>query len=221
MNQPVGVTQKTLGQAADLLRSGGVVAFPTETYYGLAVDPFNQGALERLFQIKQRARNLPILVLVSGREQLYQVVDQIPPIYNRLIDTFWPGPLTLVCPARCTVPLQLTGNTGTVGVRWSPSETANQLIGAFGGPITATSANRSGFPAAVSAEEAARIFDGEVDLILNGGQTPGGSGSTLVGLRGLSLRCLREGKIAFSVVQACVTSDSLKRYNQDTGGIYG
>jgi L-threonylcarbamoyladenylate synthase len=198
-----------------------VVAFATETYYGLAVDPFNASALERLFRIKRRSKELPILVLVSGRAHVDQVVDQMPASLDRLADFFWPGPLTLVCPARATVPPLLTGNTGTVGVRWSPSTTANRLIAAFDGPITATSANRSGAPAAVSAAEVARIFDDEVDLILDGGQTPGGSGSTLVGLRGNTLICLREGKIPFTAVQACTVSESQTSDNHTTGGTYG
>lgn len=204
MKQPVIVAEAALLQAASLLRSGRVVAFPTETYYGLAVDPFNVHALERLFQIKKRPRELPILMLVSGREQLHRATDNLPPEYDRLIECFWPGPLTLVCPARGCVPSQLTGNTGGVGVRHSSHPTANRLLAAFGGPITATSANISGCPAAVTAEEVARVFGDDVDLVLDGGATPGGAGSTLVGMHGASLVCLREGKIQFAAVQACI-----------------
>lgn len=207
MNQPVIVTEEALCRAADILRSGGVVAFSTETYYGLAVDPLQHQALERLFQIKRRARNLPILVLVSGVEQIRLLASDLPAVYHRLIGCFWPGPLTLVCPALPTLPSRLTGATGTIGLRQSSDETANRLIAAFGGPITATSANISGAAAAVTAGEVARIFDAEVDLILDGGTAPGGSGSTLVGVRGESLYCLREGKIAFHAVQVCAAMD--------------
>lgn len=207
MNQPVSVTAATVRRAADILRSGGVVAFSTETYYGLAVDPLQHQALERLFRIKCRSRNLPILVLVSGSEQIPVLASALPRVYYRLIDCFWPGPLTLVCPALPTLPPRLTGDTGTIGLRQSPDPTANRLIAAFGGPITATSANISGAPAAVTAAEVARIFGAEVDLILDGGTAPGGSGSTLVGVRGESLYCFREGKIAFHAVQTCVAMD--------------
>lgn len=203
MNQPVIVTEETLHRAAEILRSGGIVAIPTETYYGLAVDPLHRQALDRLFRIKRRARALPILVLVSGIEQIHLLASELPTVYSRLIDCFWPGPLTLVCPALPTLPPRLTGETGTVGLRQSPDETANRLIAAFGGPITATSANISGAAAAVTAEEVAHIFGTEVDLILDGGKAPGGSGSTLVGVRGASLYCLREGKIPFLAVQTC------------------
>ncbi len=207
MNQPAIVTEETLLRAAVILRSGGVVAFSTETYYGLAVDPLQHQALERLFRIKQRSRNLPILVLVSGIEQVHLLASELPTMYYRLIDCFWPGPLTLVCPAQPTLPPRLTGDTGTIGLRQSPDETANRLIAVFGGPITATSANISGAEAAVTADEVARIFGAEVDLILDGGTAPGGCGSTLVGVRGESLYCLREGKIAFHAVQTCAALD--------------
>lgn len=210
MNYPVAVNEETLHRAAVILQSGGVVAFPTETYYGLAVNPFDRQALERLFRIKQRSRELPILVLVAGIEQLALLASEVPAVYHRLIDCFWPGPLTLVCPALPELLPQLTGGTQAIGLRQSPHETANRLIAAFGGPVTGTSANVSGYPAAITANEVNRIFGGKVDLILDGGKTPGGMGSTLVGVRDRSLYCLREGKIAFSAVQKCAAADPVK-----------
>lgn len=207
MNPSVPVTEKTLRRATAILHSGGVVAFPTETYYGLAVDPFHPQALERLFRIKQRAKELPILVLVAGKQQLTLLASEIPKVYYRLIECFWPGPLTLVCPAQPQLLPQLTGGTATIGLRQSPNETANRLIAAFGSPITATSANISGSPAAVTADEVVRMFGGDIDLILDGGTTLGGCGSTLVGVRDRLLYCLRKGKIDFSAVQACVAAD--------------
>jgi len=131
------------------------------------------------------------------------MTGKVPAVYRRLVDCFLPGPLTLVCPALPSLPPHLTGNTGTIALRHSPHETANALIVSFGGPITATSANTTGFPAAVTAEDVARIFDSEIDLILDGGPTPGGSGSTLVGIDKGALFCIREGKIGFSAVQDC------------------
>lgn len=208
MNWPVAADREGLAHAANLLRAGGVVAFPTETYYGLAVDPFNCRALDRLFAIKRRPRHHPILVLVAGCDQLPLLTGEIPAVYHRLIERFWPGPLTLVCPALPSLPPQLTGNTRTVGVRRSPNETAAALIAAFGGPVTATSANITGFPAAVSAREVSRIFENEIDLIVDGGVAPGGAGSTLVGLDQGELLCIREGRIAFAAVRASVADFS-------------
>ena len=204
MNRSLPVNGESLYRAADILWKGGVVAFPTETYYGLAVDPFRSQALERLFQVKRRRKELPILVLVGETDQVPLLAREVPQVFHRLIERFWPGPLTLVCPALPTLSPLLTGKSGTVGLRQSPNETANRLIKTFGGPVTATSANVSGFPAAVTADGVARIFTDEIDLILDGGTTPGGKGSTLVGIEGLTLRCLREGKIAFADVQACL-----------------
>lgn len=204
MSRIEAVNEASLYQAADILRNGGLVAFPTETYYGLAVDPRQDKALERLFQVKRRRKEMPILVLVSKTSQIPLLVQEVPPIFQRLIKRFWPGPLTLVCPARPTLSPLLTGKTGTVGIRHSPNETANRLIRTFGAPITATSANISGFAAATTADEVARSFGDTIDLILNGGTTPGGRASTLVGIQGTFLCCLREGVIPFAEVQACL-----------------
>ena len=201
MNNIVAVSKATYLRAVDILRRGGVVAIPTETYYGLAVDPFNQEAVERLYGIKQRSRQLPILVLVDGAPQLSQVVISVPDIFTRLIALFWPGPLTLVFQAHSDICAQLTGGTGTVGVRHSPHPVANRLIHLHGRPVTATSANISGMPPAVTAQQVHQIFGGQVDLVLDGGATPGGQGSSLVGLHESELCCLREGRIPFSLVQ--------------------
>lgn len=209
MNTPQAVTEETLRHAAGILHSGGVVAFPTETYYGLAADPLQQQALERLFHIKRRPKQMPILALVAGIGQLDLLADEVPAVYYRLIDMFWPGPLTLVFPALPTLPPQLTGRTGTIGLRRSSHPIANRLIDAFGGPITATSANISGGSPAVTADEVFQIFGNQVDLIFDGGRTPGGKGSTLVGLLGASLHCLREGVIPFVSVQNCAATDPI------------
>jgi len=209
VNWPVVINRQTLDHAANLLRAGGVVAFPTETYYGLAVDPFNPQALERLYAVKRRPQILPILVLVAEMGQLPLLTESLPDTYRQLIACFWPGPLTLVFPALSSLPLQLTGNTGTIAIRQSPHETAHALIAAFGGPVTATSANVTGFSPAVTAEEVARMFDTEIDLVLDGGATAGGGASTLVGLDRGNLSCIREGIIRFSAVQKCASAPAL------------
>ena len=211
MTEPVSITEESLRTAVAILRSGGIIGFPTETYYGLAVDPFNPKALERLFQAKKRPSHLPILVLVHGLEQLASLTPALPLLAIRLIDRFWPGPLTLVCKALPDVPGLLTGGTGTVGFRHSSNSPANRLVAAFGRPITATSANISGSLPAVTAAETARIFGDTIDLVLDGGTTPGGSGSTLVTIRDGVPHCLRQGQIAFTAVQACAASAPEKR----------
>ena len=202
----VSVDSHTIAQAAAILRDGGIVGFPTETYYGLAVDPFNPKALERLFQIKQRSRMLPLLVLVQGRNHLGCLVKELPAGAHGLIKRYWPGPLTLVCPALPGLPPLLTGGTGTIGFRQSSHRVAAQLVAAFGRPLTATSANKSGAPAATTAGETGQIFGDVLDLVLDGGVTPGGSASTLVTFEKDELRCLRQGCIPFSEIQHFLSS---------------
>ncbi|MGD9950359.1 MAG: L-threonylcarbamoyladenylate synthase [Desulfobulbus sp.] len=209
MNRDASLSDSTIQRAANILRAGGVVAFPTETYYGLAVDPFNEKAVDRLYQIKQRSRKLPILLLVENIRQLPLVALSIPVPYQKLIHHFWPGSLSLVFPAQTRCSSLLTGGTDTIALRLSPHPVAHRLLAAFGGPITATSANISGKPAAITAQQVEAFFGDQVDLIVDGGTTPGGQGSTLVGLRDEALICIRQGKVDFSLVQAICAA-----YNQ-------
>ncbi len=191
-----------ISEAVRIVRAGGVIAFATETYYGLGVDPCNREALARLFAIKGRERLKPVLVLVSGRDQIHRLAASVPPLYLPVMDTFWPGPVTLVFPARPALPDLLTGRTETVGIRQSPHRCPTRLLASLGGPLTATSANRSGAPPARTAEEVRAIFGREVDLVLDGGPTPGNQPSTLVACRDAGLVCLREGAIPFARIQA-------------------
>lgn len=197
------VEPQLIEEAIRLLHQGGLIAFPTETYYGLGVDPFNLRALQRLFQVKQRVADKAVLLLVSDRSQVGHLASTIPADFNILMDGFWPGPLTLVFPAQPSLAALLTGDTGTVGLRQSPDPVAAQLVWGFGGPITATSANISGELPATTAAQVREIFGDKIDLILDGGTTPGGSGSTLVGYD-QEIFCIRPGKISFKHIQAVV-----------------
>ena len=190
-----------LNRAVDVLHRGGVVAFPTETYYGLAVDPLNPLALNHLFILKQRGISKPILTLVDDKESLSCLVKEIPPIFEPIMNEFWPGPLTLIFPARVDLPLLLTAGTSTIGVRQSSHPFARQLLRAFGRPITATSANISGSAAAVDAYGVRAQFGSKLDMIFDGGRTPGIAGSTIIGFEGDKLKLIREGVIAFKDIQ--------------------
>lgn len=202
------VSAADLAVASRVIDRGGVVAFPTETYYGLAVDPFNVAALTRLFEIKERPYGKAVLVLVRDRQQLPLLVERTLPIFQPLLDQFWPGPLTLVFPARPELSHLLTGGTTTVGVRISSHPVAARLLAAFGRPVTATSANISGHAPATTAAQVVAQFGTAVDFVLDGGETPGGRGSTLVGC-GDDGRCLllRDGVIPFCRVEAVVDVD--------------
>nr|MBF0221089.1 threonylcarbamoyl-AMP synthase [Desulfobulbaceae bacterium] len=193
-----GCLPETIIRAAAVIQAGGVVAFPTETYYGLAVDPFNDEALQRLFEIKKRPFCKPILVLINTYKQLPLLVDSIPVQYQNIMEQFWPGPLTLIFPAKAGVSTILTGNTDTVGVRISSNPVAQRLVASTGIPITATSANLSGENPASSPSEVRQQFGEQLDMIIDGGMTRGGCGSTIVGFAAKSLQIIRAGVISAS-----------------------
>lgn len=195
---------EAINRAVRVIREGGVVAFPTETYYGLGVDPFNEEAVRRLFALKQRPSAKPLLTLVASRDQLTLLTTEVPALYEPLM-ALWPGPLTLVFKARSSLSDLLTGNTGTIGARISSHPLARELVRAVGHPITATSANISGRPAAIRAAEVSKAFGDKVDFILDGGRTPGRKGSTLVGCQQGKLVLLREGVVSFSRIREIST----------------
>ena len=189
-----------LAQAVTCLQGGGIVAFPTETYYGLAVDPFNEKALRALFRLKARDIQKPILVLISSTGQLEEIVDSIPELYQPLMKDFWPGPLTLIFPGRKNLSPLLTGGTGTIGIRISSNTIAAELCRRWGQPITATSANISGMTPAACAEDAKEIFGSAIDCIVDGGRTPARRCSTIVGIRQSRLQLFREGQVGFPLI---------------------
>ena len=197
-------SRTALNKAVQVLQQGGIVAYPTETYYGLGVDPFNERALQRLFQLKKRSLHKPILVLVEQAADVDLLASTIPADFQTLISNFWPGALTLVFPAHSSVPAMLTGGTGTVGIRQSPHPCAQRLLKYMQGPVTGTSANLSGEVPATTARQVEQMFGNRIDYILNGGTTPGGQGSTLVGFD-KKIFCIRQGKIPFAHIQSQVS----------------
>lgn len=190
-----------LQQALLVLRQGGVVAFPTETYYGLAVDPFNSQAVGRLFEVKRRPAAKPILVLIESVNQLPRLTLETPGQFLPLMAALWPGPLTLIFPAQPTLSSRLTAGTSTIGIRVSSHPVARTLCALSGGAITATSANRSGGQPARTEQEVFAQFGHDLDLILKGGPTTGGLASTIIApLSGGGVRLVREGAITFAEV---------------------
>jgi L-threonylcarbamoyladenylate synthase len=177
------------------LRSGGVIAFPTDTAYGLGADPFNDHAVRRIFELKGRPETKPILLLVNS----IAMARSIAILSKRalaLAKRFWPGPLTMILPAREAVPELVTAGTGTIGIRWPNAAFALRLLDALNHPITATSANRSGTPASVTAGEVCAQFGDTIDVVVDGGVLPARGGSTLLDLTVTPARILREGPIA-------------------------
>ena len=185
--------QNGIHSAAHCLLSGGLVAYPTESFYGLAVDATNEDAIKRLFLVKKRRTSSPILILIQSVKVLEQYVAHIPQVAHRLIEAFWPGGLTLVFEAGPKVSPMLTAGTDKIGIRLSPHPVATALAQAIGAPITGTSANISGKPACRNAGEVSGSFKQWVDLILDGGVTKGGKGSTILDVTVAPPRVLREG----------------------------
>lgn len=187
-------------QVALVIQRSGLVAIPTETFYGLGVNPFDARAVDRLRAVKGREDEKPILVLVGSVNDLSSFVEHVPPVASILIEVFWPGPLTILFPARASLPLALTAGTGLVGIRLSSCQPLCELLTRVG-PLTGTSANRAGAAPARTAEAVQQALGDAVDLILDAGPTPGGLPSTVVHAHD-SLRIVREGVIARSVIEA-------------------
>jgi L-threonylcarbamoyladenylate synthase len=187
-------------QVASVLQRSGLVAIPTETFYGLGVNPFDARAVDRLRAVKGREDAKPILVLVASINDLSAFVEQVPPAASLLIEGFWPGPLTILFPARASLPHALTAGTGLVGMRVSSCRPLCELLTRVG-PLTGTSANRAGAAPARTAEAVQQALGDAVDLILDAGPTPGGLPSTVVDAHH-SLRIVREGAIEGSLIEA-------------------
>jgi len=179
----------------EVISAGGVIAFPTDTFYGLGVDPANPAAVEKLFEIKGRQQDQPIMLLLADRSEVQNWVQEITPQAEALMRKFWPGPLTLVFRSRSDVLPGLTAGKGTIGLRVPGNEMTRELLRFLGHALTGTSANRSGRPSPRTAEEAAVEIGDLIDLILDGGETAGDKPSTIVDVSSGSPRVVREGAI--------------------------
>ena len=201
------ISKSSLREAGEVVRGGGVIAFPTETFYGLGVDPLNVPAVQRLYDLKGRSpQTSPILVLIRSRRELRALVSEITPAAERLMQACWPGPLTLVFRVAEAVPSVLTAGTGTIGVRLSAYPDVQRVLEVIGGPLTGTSANRTGQPPATTADKVERAFGADVDLIVNGGPTPGGLPTTVVDTIVSPPRLIREGCVSHASLRAVLPS---------------
>lgn len=192
-----------LERAAALLRRGGVAAVPTDTVYGLAADPFNAAAVDRVFAIKGRVSDQALPLVAADSAQIRAWIGGWSPLGDRLSRRFWPGPLTLVVSAPPAIVAAVTGGRGTVGVRVPAHAVTRGLCAAVGCPLTATSANRSGAPATGRPDVVAADLGDDVDALVDAGTTPGGPPSTIVDVTGDEPRLIRAGAISWDAVQAC------------------
>ncbi|GAB3769098.1 L-threonylcarbamoyladenylate synthase [Microlunatus parietis] len=193
-----------IARAAEVLRSGGLVAIPTETVYGLGADAENPAAVARVFAVKGRPASHPLILHLAGVEQLPEWVADVPPTARRLAERFWPGPLTLVLRRSGRVGLAVTGGLDTVAVRVPDHPVARALLSAFGGGVVAPSANRFGSVSPTTAEHVRAELGAEVDLILDGGPCQVGVESTIVDLTAEVPSVLRPGGATVEDLEAAI-----------------
>ena len=198
----VSPSKEDVAAAANTLRGGGVVAFPTETVYGLGCDTFNVTAIQHVYDLKGRPKNNPTIAHVLEPSWALKLTPKWDDQCEALTETFWPGPLTLVLPKSDSVPKEACGGRDTIAIRCPKHEIANELLAAFGGPISAPSANKSGYISPTTAEHVEWEFGGDV-LVLNGGQCSGGIESTVLSLIG-EPAILRPGTVSQKEIEAVI-----------------
>jgi L-threonylcarbamoyladenylate synthase len=190
--------------AVRILDSGGVIVFPTGSLYGLGADALNAGAVDRVFAIKMRAPDKPLLILVPDRKVVFDLAAEVPPAAKRLMDRFWPGQVTIVFKALPGLPANLTAGTGKIGIRLPGHPVARALVSAFGRPITGTSANPSGHKGCHRIAELAPKLIEQLDLVLDAGPLKEGVGSTVVDITGSEPIVIREGTLSKQAIMAAV-----------------
>jgi len=197
----VSQTTESLLRISDLIAQGGLIAFRTDTFYGLGADPFNRDAVQRIKQLKGREENKPILIVLSERPEVTRFIAERTPAFDLLAERFWPGPLTLIGHALAELPAEITAGTKTVGVRLPDDDRVRALVRACGGALTATSANPSNEKPARTAQEVFGYFGNGVDLIVDDGDAVTDQPSTVVDVCDVEPRLIREGIISWSRIQ--------------------
>lgn len=183
-------------EAVRILKSGGIVSFPTRCLYGLGADALNHKVVDRVFRIKQRALDKPLLILVPDRHAVAGLVNEIPPDAVKIMDKYWPGQITIVLAASSSLPSNLLAGTDKIGIRLPGHPLARALVEAFGGPITGTSANISGQPGSSRVDDIDPLMIRQLDLVLDAGPLQGGTGSTIVDVTEKTPVVLREGAVS-------------------------
>jgi L-threonylcarbamoyladenylate synthase len=198
----------TIRYAAELIRRGALVAIPTDTFYGIAADPFNLAAVDQIYRVKGRPETRALPILVNSIVQAVSLARDVPYTFHKLVAKFWPGPLTLLVEASSGIPLKITAHTGNVALRWPKSIFVNALIDLVKGPITGTSGNISGQPACATAAELLEQMGDRLPLIIDAGETPGNLASTIVKLEGDDWTVMREGVISEESIRAALEEDT-------------
>lgn len=196
--------EKVLSRAAEILAGGGIIAYPTETFYGLGADATNEKAIKKIFAVKGRNFKNPISLIIGKTEDTYTLVRDIPESAQKLMAAFWPGALTIVFQASDKIPPLLTAGSGKIGLRISSHPIALKIVQKLKKPLTATSANLSGLPECSLASEVIKQIGDKVDAILDGGKTQGGKVSTIIDVTCNPPVILREGTISRQIIEECI-----------------
>jgi L-threonylcarbamoyladenylate synthase len=198
----ISQTTESLHRTSETIAQGGIIAFRTDTFYGLGADPFNREAVQKTKQLK--GSDKPILIVISDLDQVTRFVAEPSQTFYLLAKTFWPGPLTLIGKAARGVPDEITAGTQTIGVRLPGDEKVRALVRACGGALTATSANPSHQEPAKTAPEVSSYFDHGIDLIIDDGDAETDQPSTVVNVCGDDLRLIREGVVSWLRIQTAI-----------------
>lgn len=191
------------------LDNGGIIAYPTETVYGIGCNALNPSAVKKVYNLKDRHFSLPLIVLVHAKSLVKKLTIEIPEAAEILMDTFWPGPLTIILKASSIVPSVLTAEKGTIGIRVSPDPICMILLNNFKKPLVSTSANPSGSNPATSAKKLMEYFNSDIDIVIDGGQRNQTSVSTIIDLSNGKANIKRTGAIASSQIYR-----KIKTYNE-------
>ena len=201
IESPQKPKDEELLEGARILREGGLVAFPTETVYGLGANALDEEAARKIYEAKGRPSDNPLIAHVSAMEEVYPLVSQVSEKAKKLMDAFWPGPMTLIFPKSDLVPYGTTGGLDTVAVRMPSDPVANRLIALAGVPVAAPSANTSGRPSPTTAQHVLQDMDGRIDMIIDGGPVGIGVESTIVDVSVETPTVLRPGAITMEMLE--------------------
>lgn len=191
-----------INTAVQILQNSGVIAIPTDTLYGLAASAFDEAAVAKVFRLKARPEGMALPLLLADPEHARMCAASIPPIMWQLADSFWPGALTIILPKSHLIPDAVTAGRSTVALRVPDHPLPRAIARALDAPITGTSANRSGRPGITTAQAVRQEFGEEIDYILDGGDSPGGTASTILGLSGGIPTILRQGAVSQQALEA-------------------
>ncbi|MBU8910087.1 MAG: threonylcarbamoyl-AMP synthase [Desulfobacterales bacterium] len=202
---PVNPESDIIAKAGKIIQNNGIVIFPAKCLYGVAADALNEKAVQKVFNLKKRPLNNPILVLIPDRDMLQDLVTTISKPAKKMMDAFWPGNLTLVFEAKDNIPQLLTAGTGKIGVRIPAHPVAKALVEYVGFPITGTSANLSGQNGCSRIDQLVPSIIEHADLVLDAGVLKGGTGSTIVDVTALSFNIIREGEVSVHRINETLT----------------